>query len=98
VPGLPGPLAALAAQVAGEITGVADCSWQRDSSAVWRLTGASGGCWYLKRHSSARFHEREVAALRGWARLLGAGRAPELAAAPVCQTWMRHKGCMRLLC
>ena len=71
----------LARQVAGEITGVADCSWQRDSSAVWRLTSASGGCWYLKRHSSGRFHEREVAALQGWARALGPGRVPELAAA-----------------
>jgi Ser/Thr protein kinase RdoA (MazF antagonist) len=60
---------------------VADCcSWARDSSAVWRLTSASAGCWYLKRHSSARFHARDVAALRGWARALGPGRAPELAA------------------
>src|SRR5450756_936691 len=78
---LPGPFAALARQVAGEITDVTDCSWQRDSSAVWRLAGACGGCWYLKRHSSARFHAREVAALRGWARALGPGRVPELAAA-----------------
>lgn len=78
---LPGPLAALARQVAGELTDVTDCSWQRDSSAVWQLTGASGGCWYLKRHSSGSFHAREVAALRGWARALGPGRAPELAAA-----------------
>lgn len=78
---LPGPFAALARQVAGELTDVTDCSWQRDSSAVWRLTGACGGCWYLKRHSSGRFHAREVAALRGWARALGPGRVPELAAA-----------------
>ena len=78
---LPGPLAALARQVAGELTDVTDCSWQRDSSAVWQLTGACGGCWYLKRHSSGSFHAREVAALRGWARALGPGRAPELAAA-----------------
>ena len=78
---LPGPYTALARQVAGEITDVTDCSWQRDSSAVWRLTSASGGCWYLKRHSSGRFHGREVAALQGWARALGPGRVPELAAA-----------------
>ena len=78
---LPGPFAALARQVAGELTDVTDCSWQRDSSAVWRLTGACGGCWYLKRHSSGRFHAREVAALRGWARVLGPGCVPELAAA-----------------
>lgn len=78
---LPGPYTALAREVAGEITDVADCSWQRDSSAVWRLTSASGVCWYLKRHSSGRFHEREVAALQGWARALGPRRVPELAAA-----------------
>ena len=78
---LPGPFAALARQVAGELTDVTDCSWQRDSSAVWRLTGACGGCWYLKCHSSGRFHAREVVPLRGWARVLGPGRVPELAAA-----------------
>jgi len=80
VPGLPGPFAALARQVAGEITDVTDCSWLRDSSAVWRLTSASSGCWYLKRHSSDRFHTREVAALQDWAQALGPERAPELAA------------------
>ncbi|HVT68541.1 MAG TPA: aminoglycoside phosphotransferase family protein, partial [Trebonia sp.] len=78
---LPGQFAALARQVAGQVTDVTDCSWQRDTSAVWRLTGASGGCWYLKRHSSGTFHAREVAALRGWAATLGSGRVPELAAA-----------------
>jgi Ser/Thr protein kinase RdoA (MazF antagonist) len=81
VSGLPEPFAALARQVAGQITDVTDCSWQRASSAVWRLSGASGGCWYLKRHSSGRFHAREVAALRSWAPALGARRAPQLAAA-----------------
>jgi 8-oxo-dGTP diphosphatase len=78
---LPGQFAALARQVAGQITDVTDCSWQRDTSAVWRLSSASGGCWYLKRHSSGRFHEREVAALRNWAPALGPERVPELAAA-----------------
>ena len=81
MPGLPGPFAGLARQVAGEITDVTDCSWPRDSSAVWRIASASGGCWYLKRHSSDRFHTREVAALRDWAQALGPDRAPELAAA-----------------
>ena len=81
MPGLPGPFAALARQVAGEITDVTDCSWPRDSSAVWRIASASGGCWYLKHHSSDRFHAREVAALQIWARVLGPERAPELAAA-----------------
>jgi hypothetical protein len=46
-------LAALAWRAAGEIMHVADCSWPREGSAVWRITGP-GGCWYLKRHSSAR--------------------------------------------
>jgi len=78
---LPEQFAALARQVAGQVTDVTDCSWQRDTSAVWRLSSASGGCWYLKRHSSGRFHEREVAALRNWAPALGPGRVPELAAA-----------------
>ena len=78
---LPGQFTALACQVAGQVTDVTDCSWQRDTSAVWRLSSASGGCWYLKRHSSGRFHEREVAALRNWAPALGPGRVPELAAA-----------------
>jgi hypothetical protein len=41
LPAMPEPFAALARQVAGEITDVADYSWERDSSAVWRLTGAS---------------------------------------------------------
>jgi aminoglycoside phosphotransferase len=81
VSGLPGPFTTLARQVAGEITEVTDCSWQRDSSAVWRLASASRGCWYLKRHSSGRFHAREVAALQSWAHVLGPGRVPGLAAA-----------------
>ena len=81
VPGLPGPFAALARQVAGQITDVTDCSWPRDSSAVWRIASAYGGCWYLKRHSSDRFHTREMAALQDWAPALGPDRAPELAAA-----------------
>ena len=79
--GLPGPFAALARQVAGQITEVTDCSWPRETSAVWRLASACGSCWYLKRHSSDRFHAREVAALRGWAPALGPGRVPGLAAA-----------------
>lgn len=77
---MPGAFAVLASQVAGQVTEVTDCSWQRDTSAVWRLRGACG-CWYLKRHSSARFHEREVTGLRDWAPTLGPGRVPELAAA-----------------
>lgn len=77
---LAGPLAALARRVAGEIAEVTDCSWPREGSAVWRVSGPHG-CWYVKRHSSALFHQREVTALRHWGQALGPGRAPALAAA-----------------
>ncbi len=75
-----GPLAALARRAIGEITGVTDCSWPRDGSAVWRVTGVHG-CWFLKRHSSAIFHQREVTALRHWGHALGPGQAPSLVTA-----------------
>ena len=79
--GLPGQLAALARHVTGEIAEVADRSWQREGSAVWEIADAAGGCWFVKRHSSERFHQREVAAYRHWTAALGPGRAPDLAAA-----------------
>lgn len=65
----------------GEIAEVADRSWQRAGSAVWEIADAAGGCWFVKRHSSGRFHQREVAACRHWTAALGPGRAPDLAAA-----------------
>ena len=65
----------------GEIAEVADRSWQREGSAVWEIADAAGGCWFVKRHSSERFHQREVAAYRHWTAALGPGRAPDLAAA-----------------
>ncbi|MFD6916890.1 phosphotransferase [Streptomyces virginiae] len=52
----------------------------RTGSRVWRLTGPGGGTWYLKRHRSAKFHDREVAAYRSWVPALGE-RAPRLVAA-----------------
>ncbi|HUY46624.1 MAG TPA: aminoglycoside phosphotransferase family protein [Streptosporangiaceae bacterium] len=79
--GLSGQLAALARTVAGEIGEVADRSWQREGSAVWQIADAAGGCWFVKRHSSERFHQREVSAYRHWTAALGPGRAPDLAAA-----------------
>ncbi len=47
---------------------------------MWRLTGAGGGTWYLKRHRGPKFHDREVAAYRSWVPALGP-RAPRLIAA-----------------
>jgi Ser/Thr protein kinase RdoA (MazF antagonist) len=81
VSGLPEQLAALARSVTGPVAGVADWSWPRDSSAVWEITGAAGTRWFVKRHSSERFHQREVSAYQRWTAALGPGRAPVLAAA-----------------
>lgn len=78
---LPEQLTALARRAAGPITTVIDRSWPRDSSAVWEVTGASNRRWFVKQHSSLRFHDREVAALRNWAPALGPGSAPVLAGA-----------------
>src|SRR6266566_7376478 len=79
--GLPGQLAALARTVAGELGEVSDRSWQREGSAAWEIADPAGGCWFVKRHSSERFHQREVSAYRHWTAALGPGRAPDLAAA-----------------
>ncbi len=64
--GLPEQLTALARTVTGEIAEVADRSWQREGSAVWEIADPAGGCWFVKRHSSGRFHQREVSAYRHW--------------------------------
>jgi hypothetical protein len=77
---LPGQLATLASDAVGEIAAVADRSWSRENSAVWEVTDASGGRWFVKRHPSGRTHDREVFAYRHWASALGPGRAPVLAA------------------
>ena len=79
--GLPGHLAALVSGVVGEIAAVADRSWPRENSAVWEVTDASEGRWFVKRHPSGRTHDREVFAYRHWASALGPGRAPVLAVA-----------------
>ncbi|GAA2630296.1 hypothetical protein GCM10010425_31540 [Streptomyces spororaveus] len=79
-PGLPHKLREFAERAVGRITGAEDVSWVRTGSRVWRITGAGGGTWYLKRHRGAKFHDREVAALRAWAPVLGA-KAPRLVAA-----------------
>jgi Ser/Thr protein kinase RdoA (MazF antagonist) len=81
VTGLPDQLAALAQLVTGEITQAADRSWQREGSAVWEVTDPAGNCWFVKRHASERFHQREVSAYQHWTAALGPGRAPVLAAA-----------------
>ena len=79
--GLPEQMAALARSVTGPVAEVADRSWPRNSSAVWEITGAAGTRWFVKRHSSERFHHREVSAYQDWTAALGPGRAPVLAAA-----------------
>jgi Ser/Thr protein kinase RdoA (MazF antagonist) len=78
---LPQPLAAFGYGAVGEIVGVVDRSWARENSAVWEITTASSERFFLKRHPSARFHEREVTAYRRLTPRLGPGRAPELVAA-----------------
>ncbi len=77
----PEQLAALARGAVGEIAAVADRSWPRENSAVWEVTDASEGRWFVKRHPSERTHDREVFAYRHWASALGSARAPVLAAA-----------------
>ncbi|WP_329376553.1 NUDIX domain-containing protein [Streptomyces sp. NBC_01351] len=77
---LPHRLRAFAEQAVGRITRAVEVSWARTGSRVWRLTGAGGGTWYLKRHRGARFHDREVAAYRTWVPALGP-HAPRLVAA-----------------
>ncbi|MGW8989079.1 phosphotransferase [Streptomyces zhihengii] len=71
---------AFAEQTVGRITAWSDASWARTESRVWRARGAEGGTWYVKVHQNDRFHQREVAALRGWVVGLGAA-APRLVAA-----------------
>ncbi|MFF5969926.1 phosphotransferase [Streptomyces sp. NPDC012769] len=71
---------AFSEQAVGRITSWTDVSWTREESRVWRVRGAEGGTWYVKIHQNDRFHQREVAALRGWVPVLGAA-APRLVSA-----------------
>ncbi|MCZ0975879.1 phosphotransferase [Streptomyces albulus] len=68
-----------AEQAVGPLAAVEDASWSRTTSRVWKLTGRSGGTWYLKQHPSEKFYAREVFAYREWAPALGE-RAPRLVA------------------
>ncbi|MFJ8011087.1 NUDIX domain-containing protein [Streptomyces sp. NPDC096339] len=77
---LPHRLRVFAEMAVGRITEATDVSWVRSGSRVWRLTGAGGGTWYLKRHRGRKFHDREVAAYQSWVPALG-HRAPRLVAA-----------------
>ncbi|MFF0433878.1 phosphotransferase [Streptomyces sp. NPDC004327] len=63
----------------GRITRWSDASWARDTSQVWRVTGAGGGMWFVKVHQNTKFHARETAALRSWVPGLG-GAGPRLVA------------------
>jgi 8-oxo-dGTP diphosphatase len=77
----PAPLADFAAPIVGGLRAVIDRSWPRNGSNVWELVSDTGQHCYLKRHSSALFHQREVSAYQRWTTALGAGRAPLLVAA-----------------
>ncbi|MEU2828714.1 phosphotransferase [Streptomyces lavendulae] len=77
---LPYRLRVFAEQAIGRIAHATEVSWVRTGSRVWRITGAAGGAWYLKRHRGPKFHDREVAAYRSWVPALGP-RAPRLIAA-----------------
>ncbi|WP_435852004.1 phosphotransferase [Streptomyces rubradiris] len=70
---------AFAERAVGRVKGWTDVSWAREESRVWRAQGAEGGEWYVKIHQNQRFHQCEVAALRGWVPALGAA-APRLVA------------------
>lgn len=92
---LPGPpdgeaavpyvLRAFAEKAVGRIAKLREVSWVRTGSRVWEVTGAGGGTWYLKRHRGAKFHDREVNALRSWAPQLGAHTPRLVAVAPGAQ-------------
>lgn len=69
-----------AERAVGRITAWTDVSWARTASRVWRAQDASGGMWFVKIHQNARFHGREVTALRDWVPGLG-GAGPRLVAA-----------------
>ncbi|MFF4448235.1 phosphotransferase [Streptomyces sp. NPDC001502] len=77
---LPYRLRVFAEQAIGRIAHATEVSWVRTGSRVWRLTGAGGGTWFLKRHRGSKFHDREVAAYRSWVPALEP-RAPRLVAA-----------------
>ncbi|OII65548.1 NUDIX hydrolase [Streptomyces sp. CC53] len=83
-PGRPGTVPqevrAFAERAVGRITSWTDMSWAREESRVFRASGSEGGTWYVKIHQSDRFHQREVAALRGWVPGLGPA-TPRLVAA-----------------
>jgi Ser/Thr protein kinase RdoA (MazF antagonist) len=74
---LDGALLAFAERVAGPVAEVNDVSWPRPESQVWRLATEAGQAVFLKVHQNARFHGREVTALRGPASALGE-HAPRL--------------------
>jgi aminoglycoside phosphotransferase (APT) family kinase protein len=64
----------------GGLRAVTDRSWPRDGSNVWELVSGTSQHCYLKQHSSALFHQREVIAYHCWTAALGAGRVPVLVA------------------
>lgn len=74
-------LADFAEQAIGPLASATDSSWAREGSRVWKLTGRSGGIWFLKVHQNGKFHQREVGAYRTWVPALGSDHVPQLVAA-----------------
>ncbi|NBM18246.1 phosphotransferase enzyme family protein [Streptomyces sp. GC420] len=70
----------LVESVAGEFT-VTRVRSRRKTAQVWEVQGADGRRWFVKRHTSAQAHLREVTAYREWTAALGPGRAPAMVAA-----------------
>ncbi len=75
------PIEGFAADAVGRLQAVTDRSWPRDGSNVWEVVNDDGEHFYLKQHSTALFHKREVTAYRRWTAVLGLGRAAVLLAA-----------------
>jgi aminoglycoside phosphotransferase len=69
------PIEGFAADAVGRLQAVTDRSWPRDGSNVWEVVNDDGEHFYLKQHSTALFHKREVTAYRRWTAVLGLGRA-----------------------
>ncbi|MFJ1751824.1 aminoglycoside phosphotransferase family protein [Kitasatospora sp. NPDC088134] len=78
---LPPALLAWAAERLPGPVGVADCSWPRATSRVWRLDGPDGTAAYLKISPDERAYDRETAGYAYAARVLTQGQSPRLLAA-----------------
>lgn len=78
---LPQVLSELVYRTVGDFAIIADRSWPRDNSVVWEIADSRDRRWYVKRHPTPLFHEREATAYQKWTAALGPRRAPILRAA-----------------